>query len=413
MSTAYTQQLSRRAVLRRSLLAAGGLAIGGTLLHDGPVSQAETHAADPFTGAQQAFAFRLFDRLIAGGTAKNTFISPLSIAIALSMTAAGARGSAQQSLLTGLGLSGMSVDAVGRASAALIAAIVGRDTKVSVEIADSFWARKGLTVLPEFAKTLKTLYGADINNLDFSDEHAAAVINAWVSKKTHGLIPTVISGQIPAGVMLYLINAVYFHGKWSRPFADGTSPQPFTLLGGGTAQVPLMSAHGEFMYYSDTTQQVIQLPYGNGKIAMCVLLPAAGVDFNAYLRSLSATGLNGLLGKLSSQEGSVKLPRFTTSYGTELIPTLRTLGMAPAFSPAADLSGMLVHENPALGAVLHKALIAVDEQGTKAAGTTVVIGVTAVRQQQFTMLVNRPFFLAIRDQTTGIPLFMGSIVDPR
>ena len=56
-----------------------------------------------------------------------------------------------------------------------------------------------------------------------------------------------------------------------------------------------------------------------------------------------------------------------------------------------------------------------NEEGTVAAAVTSVgIGLTSVQEprEKFEMKVDRPFFFAIRDNMTGVVLFMGSIRNP-
>jgi serine protease inhibitor len=59
--------------------------------------------------------------------------------------------------------------------------------------------------------------------------------------------------------------------------------------------------------------------------------------------------------------------------------------------------------------VKHKTFVEVNEEGTEAAAVT---GVGMTRGIPDEMIVNRPFFLVIRDNQTGTILFMGSIVEP-
>ena len=67
-----------------------------------------------------------------------------------------------------------------------------------------------------------------------------------------------------------------------------------------------------------------------------------------------------------------------------------------------------------IGDVLHKAFIAVDEEGTEAAAATAVVMVgTAAPAQPVTLVVDRPFIFVIRDRLTGTVLFVGRVVDPR
>lgn len=46
---------------------------------------------------------------------------------------------------------------------------------------------------------------------------SADAINDWCSAKTKGLIKQILF-EIPERAVLYIINAVYFKGKWSFPF---------------------------------------------------------------------------------------------------------------------------------------------------------------------------------------------------
>ena len=76
----------------------------------------------------------------------------------------------------------------------------------------------------------------------------------------------------------------------------------------------------------------------------------------------------------------------------------------------ADFSGI----DPGLfiDYVRHRTFVDVNEEGTDAAGATVVAMTKGVRPGAFRMVVNRPFFCAIRDSGTGAILFMGAIEKP-
>jgi serpin B len=110
------------------------------------------------------------------------------------------------------------------------------------------------------------------------------------------------------------------------------------------------------------------------------------------------------------------LPRFTVDYSAGLKTALVALGMGLAFDPLrADLSAMvdLRGQRAYIGDARHKTVLKVDERGTLAAAVTSIgITATAMPISTFSMTVNRPFFCAIRDETTGLLLFMGGIADP-
>jgi serpin B len=123
---------------------------------------------------------------------------------------------------------------------------------------------------------------------------------------------------------------------------------------------------------------------------------------------------------LSSTNLDVYLPKFEFDYATSLSDTLAAMGMPDAFNgDVADFSGMVegtAEGNLFISDVLHKAFIAVDENGTEAAAATVVImGVTSAQiepQEPLEVRIDHPFIFAIRDQATGSLLFLGRVMDP-
>jgi serpin B len=87
--------------------------------------------------------------------------------------------------------------------------------------------------------------------------------------------------------------------------------------------------------------------------------------------------------------------------------------MGVAFDrPRANFQDMLAGPSW-IDKVRHKTFVQVDEQGTEAAAATgVAMGRGAPPPEFFRMVVDRPFFCAIRDDPSGALLFMGSIVEP-
>jgi serpin B len=102
-------------------------------------------------------------------------------------------------------------------------------------------------------------------------------------------------------------------------------------------------------------------------------------------------------------------------YEITLNDALKALGMGIAFDAnRADLSG-IIKSSAFISEVKHKTLVEVNEEGTEAAAATSVgvFTTSAIQPRQpFRMIVDHPFFCAIRDNKTGTLLFMGSITDP-
>ncbi len=369
------------------------------------------------TAANTKFSFKLFSEILKQNNSQNSqniFVSPTSVAIALAMTYNGAKGETQQAMAKTLELQGISLQEINSASAALIAAVQNADDKVQLNIANSLWAKQDINFNPDFLQTTEDFYKATVTNLDFSDPGAVNAINDWVKQSTNGKIDRIVQQINPDDVM-FLINAIYFKGKWTKEFdPEQTTQQPFYLTAGEEKQHPLMSQSGEYKYYENKKFQAVSLPYGNdGRLSLYVFLPSDNSSLTAFYQALNADNWEKWIAQFRNRQGSIRLPRFKINYELTLNDTLKALGMEVAFEPKADFSG--IGDNLALSEVKHKTFVEVNEEGTEAAAATSV-GITltsAPSEQPFQMNVDRPFFCAIRDNQTGTVLFMGSIVNPQ
>jgi serpin B len=371
--------------------------------------------ASTLDAANLAFALKLFSVLDQTSTGENLFLSPFSVSLALAMVYNGARGSTLQALARATGYTSLPPAALNHAMVGLLGALRARDKAVALQIADSLWYRQGIGVSPAFMATLKASYGAPATALDFNSPTAPATINAWVSRQTHGLIPSIVHTIQPEEV-LFLINALYFKAPWALQFqVASTQPGPFTLQNGQQKTLPLMAHAGAYAYAATPSYQAISLPYASGQFSMVIVLPTTSSSLAQFQRGLTAASWQQLVGTLSPHYGRIVLPRFTVDYSASLNQALSALGMGIAFDPnRADLSGMFTSIRGYVSRVQHRAIMEVNEQGTTAAAVTSIgVGAMAVPVLTFTMLVNRPFFCAIRDNVSGTLLFMGSIVDPK
>jgi len=265
----------------------------------------------------------------------------------------------------------------------------------------------------DFVQRCRESYGAEARELDFTDPNAPAVINAWVSDKTAGKIPTIIDA-IATDMVLYLINAIYFKGSWAEKFdpaktRDGT----FALADGTRVTTPMMARTGSYGYHRGDDFLAVHLPYGDGKIGMYVVLPDEGVGLARLAGELGGAGWGAWMAQTQVERVDLSLPRFRFDYDVVLNDALKAMGMGIAFQQqGADFSGMSP-VGPYISEVKHKTFIEVNEEGTEAAAVTSVgVGTTAV-PLNVTVAVDRPFLFLIRHNPTGTLLFVGAVVDPR
>ena len=382
----------------------------------------QTTAGQPpeksLASAQNGFGFRLFSQLTAGDKSDNVFISPTSIAFALAMTWNGAAGETREAMSQALELKGKSLEQVNQASLALKIALQQADPAVQLQIANSLWAKKRLEFRRDFMDRNRQFFKAEVAELNFADPGSGATINDWVGRNTAGKIQKIVD-RIDSNSILFLINAIYFKGKWTDKFKkELTSQKPFTLATGSAVEVPMMTQSGSYQYYETPDFQAISLPYGNRRWTMRIFLPTPGRSLPQFLKGLSVSNWDSWMRSFRKRDGDILLPRFRIEYEKELNDALKALGMEVAFNRSrADFSSMIrTSERAYINQVKHKTFVEVNEEGTEAAAATSVgVSVTSFQQPQarFRMVVDRPFFCAIRDDQTGAVLFLGAINNPK
>ncbi len=363
--------------------------------------------------ANNAFAFNLFPK-IPVSQGQNVMVSPLSISLALSMALNGAGGETKDQIVKTLGFSGLSVDEINQIYLDLIAALEKADSKVVMEIANSIWIKKSYPVLDSFIAINQQYYDARVEKIDF-DQAALLAINNWVNGKTNGKIPKILD-QISADEIMFLINAIYFNGKWQVQFDKSNTEQgPFALTSGSPVTVPFMMIREQYGYSQQTGYKALKMPYGRGKFSMVLLLPDIGISADQLMGQMNP----GVWSKLESaladtQKVDVWLPRFKFSWERDLNDILSSLGMAVAFSKTeADFSKINPSDQLFITKVKHKTFIEVNEEGTEAAAATSVgIGVTSVGPGGPQFHATRPFLFLITEEDTGAILFTGKVENP-
>ena len=270
---------------------------------------------------------------------------------------------------------------------------------------------KGFFLKPEFLQTNQEYYQANVTELDLINPQSLSMINNWVSHKTQGKIEKIVDKIRPSEV-LFLINAIYFKGNWKTPFDKSkTANKTFSLSDGSSKQHPMMSQTAVYGYYETDKFEAVSLPYGKeGSLSMYIFLPRINSNLETFLQQLTPENWNKWMQEFRKTNCIIEIPRFKMEYKVELKSTLIALGMAGIFEPSKAEFSPMTDVNVAVDSVKHKTFVEVNEEGTEAAAVT---SVELIRSLPFQMNVNRPFFCAIRDNTTGTILFMGTIVDPQ
>ena len=385
--------------------------------------QATAQDLETLVRGNNTFALDLYHALNDGEG--NLFYSPFSISQALAMTIAGARGETERQMADTLHYRlpqsrlHSSFNALDQELASRGAGFQGEENQYfQLKIANAIWGHQGYEFLPEFLDALAEHYGAGLRSLDFvgAPEESRVTINDWVSEETEEKIKDLLPpGTIDSSTRLVLTNAIYFNATWSWPFDKKvTQKRPFHLAEGGKVEVPMMAATSKdfYGYARGNGYQAVDVPYSLGEVSMTILLPDEGT-FGKFEDLLNADMLDQIIHDIKIDYVTLTMPLFKFESEFSLGKTLAGMGMPDAFGDLADFSGMTGSKGLRISAVVHKAFVSVDEEGTEAAAATVaVVKESDPGKELIPVTVNRPFIFLIRDRATGTVLFLGRVMNP-
>lgn len=436
--------LDRRAVLRAALAtplllgAAGSLgSCGQEREKPGEVDSAPMVASDvsrdPADPAVAPIAASATDRLGSGmlralfsaPPTQNVLISPYSIAVALTMTKLGARGETLTAMNAVLGETAKPLapafNALGQQLAGSAGEVEwgGGTATIAWSEANSLWGQRGTPWEKPFLDDIARSFGGGMHEVDYAGarEAARADINAWTDAKTAGKIPEIISAQmLTALTRLVLVNAVHVKAPWAKPFETAlTQTAPFTRADGSRVEAHMMRG-GAGGFRSGTSEpgfRAATLPYAGGAFACIAVLPDPGQE--AAVHTLLTRGVRTLLtDRADTTAAALAMPRFSLTYGADLVDSLASLGMGSAFDAGrADFSGMTTAEPLHIGGVAHQATMDVDEEGTEAAAATAVgMEAGSGSVDVLEVVLDRPFYVVLHDTRVHAPLFVGFVADP-
>ena len=364
--------------------------------------------------ADAAFGTDLYLKLAATG---NVVFSPASIAAALRMALAGARGETAAELAAALHLPGPEAAADGLAQ---LAAIRPGDD-LTFRAPNVMWLQTALPVRDSYVAQLAATVSVQRCSFSQAPEAARQQINSVIAEQTAGKI----TGLIPPGVIdhltrLVLTNAVYLKALWVSQFpARETRQKPFHPERSGPSPVDMMHQQVQLAYHRGDGYQAVLLPYRGGSLAMALVLPDGPLsELTGQLAGLGGVGgvVTGLLSGGAEVQADLSLPRFRVDAGFMLKDTLQALGVRTAFTAAADFGGITEAESLHISAVVHKAWIDVGEEGTEAAAATAVVfaalALVTKPQPEVRLVFDRPFLFAIVETGSGLPLFLGQYTRP-
>ncbi|CCD68330.1 Serpin domain-containing protein [Caenorhabditis elegans] len=336
--------------------------------------------------------------------------SPLSIALALSLVHVAAKGETRDQIREAL-VKGSTDEQLEQHFANISAALLAAERGTEVKLANHVFTRAGFKIKQSYLDDVKKLYNAGASSLDFDNKEATAeAINNFVRENTGDHIKKIIgSDSINSDLVAVLTNALYFKADWQNKFKkDSTFKSEFFSSADSKREIDFLHASSVSRDYAENDQfQVLSLPYKDNTFALTIFLPKTRFGLTESLKTLDSATIQHLLSNVSSTSVNVQIPKWKIETKLGLEEALQSLGIKKAFDNDADLGNMA--DGLYVSKVTHKALIEVDEEGTKAAAaTTVSISLKSamfVMEEPKDFTADHPFFFVLSKDNH--PLFVG------
>jgi serine protease inhibitor len=379
-----------------------------------PANPPEASEIETALRSSTEFGFDMFKGLANHSPDENVVTSPYSAAVLLTMLLNGAGGETREAIGEVLHLRDPFDAAINEQHQDLMSYLIEADPDVEIAIANSLWANEGTPFEEQYIDSMREHFAATVEEVDLGSQSAADEIDQWVAEQTNDRIEEMAEdlGLPDPGVVLVLLNAVYFLGEWTDPFdPDLTHDDQFTRLDGSTVDVPFMQKDEMFLYIQTEEYESVRLTYGEeAKFGMDIFLPSEHINLNEFRETFDFEAWSQANEDYTEAHINLSMPTFELEYdtGDHLDKVLEELGMGIAYGSEADFSPMSP-VNPWLSTVVQKTFIRVDEEGTEAAAAT---GAAMVESAPPQVRIDRPFLFTISDSETGSILFLGQVTDP-
>jgi serpin B len=370
----------------------------------------------PLVTANNRFAFRLLRESIGTDSLGNVLAAPIGLCGDFALLLNGTSARAQKEIVDALEWRGITLDDLNLASAELQRALKfdQANAKEKFVLARALWMTAPANFAPSFVAKAQHYYGVGLEELPSDRQAAVGKVNEWISERTEGMINEVVTSLGMADFVL--TDASLLQGAWQHPFDQAlTHDGPFHLYSGQDRTVPFMKRQGKFAYLQDGDFEAFALDYFHGQVF--VFLPGRYMGIRNFEELLTGANWEKWMKKFAERSGTVELPRFKTEYRAELASVLVSLGLESLFSDFEALRPAVTNPRGArLDQVSQAIALDVHEKGIRVASAGVMHGLFMAMwpkpETPFHIVVDRPFFFAVRERSTEAILYLGRIMNP-
>lgn len=356
------------------------------------------------------FGFELYRKL--QGT-NNLFFSPFSLSVALSIVLEGATNMTAVQMMNGLHFSESNIrpEEVKVGFKRLMKSLKSKRSDYQFENANLLLLQDKFAFKSQFSNTVYRHYKPLLGSVNFAADglNIKRNVNDWVKRRTHGKIGEFLTEQLPPETVFAVLNAVYFRGRWLKPFDSTlTSTALFYNNGKDPTEITMMKQTSFFFagYSEYLNSHIIELPYEGEETSMVIVLPEERDGIYKLKNKLNYQELYVILSEIEFQMVRLSLPKFSLRSRYDMEDILKEMGMKDVFiSGKANFGRMTNVTGVYLSKVSHEGVIDVDEKGTEAAASTG--GFVVPLSKPRPIIVDHPFFFFIRNRNNGAILFIG------
>ena len=349
---------------------------------------------------------------------ENIIFSPLSLYMALGMSAEITDGDTRQQILDALAQDDM--DTLRSHSRSVWQANYLDDGMAKCILATSLWTNNNITYNKNTVDTLANSYYSSVFTGAPGSEEYNKLLQDWLNEQTDGLLEDYVSGiEMPSETVAALASTVNYSGKWNHKFSGENTGSGTFHTPEGDVQCGFMNSTFDTDYYWGGKFSSVTLDLEeNGQ--MRLILPDEGITAEELLNDDEAIGFMNMInhdGEYTNRKYvmvGLSVPKFDVSSRIDLKDGLRELGITDIFDPAkSDFTPLTESvDRIALSRAEQAARVMIDEEGCKAAAYTIMLDAGAMPPvDEVRFVLDRPFIFEIMSENS-LPLFVGIVNNP-
>ncbi len=350
---------------------------------------------------------------------KNKVYSPLSLFMALGMSAEISGGYTRQQFLDVLGQE--SIEDLRSHAKSIWEANYSDDGAAKCILASSVWLSNGIDYAAETVGSISGNYYSSVYSGIPGTEEYDKLLRDWLNKQTDGLLEEYASDvQLDPATVIALASTVNYSGKWRDKFnKELTKKRSFRTPDGYIGCYFMNTERDMFVYGGDHFTAISMQLEENGN--MRLILPDDGFTPEALLNDEDTLSFI-MKERLDYAEHAkfmtvaLSVPKFDVSQQFDLTDGMKKLGITDAFDASVSDFEPLTDTDIdlSIGSASQAARVMIDEDGCKAAAFTIISYDGALdfdELDRIELVFDKPFLFEIMSET-GLPLFVGIVNNP-